>query len=158
MKFLVPAILVLIVALIAIPLNQPRNPAVVATDTVEAALHPPGKVVRLLRRSCYDCHSDTTRWPWYSAFPGLSWLVSQDVSRARSTMNFSRWATGVGRDPAIGVTFLVAACQDVASGRMPLPRYLKLHPEARPTADEQQALCDWARRESKRLASPLPAD
>ena len=49
------------------------------------------ELTRVFERSCQNCHSERTNWPWYSYLPPLSWLIENDVSRARSHMNLSRW-------------------------------------------------------------------
>ena len=58
---------------------------------VWASIDAPHDVERILRRSCYDCHSNETRWPWYSHLAPRSWLVAADVHEARVRMNFSEW-------------------------------------------------------------------
>jgi hypothetical protein len=42
-------------------------------------------------RACFDCHSNQTRWPWYSNVAPVSWLVQHDVDEGRRTLNFSEW-------------------------------------------------------------------
>jgi hypothetical protein len=51
----------------------------------------PAPVMSTLRRACFDCHSNETRWPWYSTLPIASWLVEGDVKEGRGQINFSRW-------------------------------------------------------------------
>jgi hypothetical protein len=41
----------------------------------------PAEVKAVLRRACYDCHSNETRWPWYSQIAPVSWLVGRDVKQ-----------------------------------------------------------------------------
>lgn len=50
---------------------------------------------------------------------------------------------------------LTAACADVQTDRMPLPRYTMLHPEAKLSAEEKKAFCTWTAQESKRLAKQI---
>src|SRR5678815_5197936 len=49
-------------------------------------------VTTILRRSCYDCHSNETRWRWYAYIAPISWQITNDVERARSQLNFSAWS------------------------------------------------------------------
>lgn len=71
--------------------------------------------------SCFDCHSNETKWPWYSNIAPMSWLVQWDVDRGRQALNFSEWgADNEGRD----------AAERVGNGTMPPFRYLLAHPEA----------------------------
>ena len=58
---------------------------------VETEIAAPANVQAILTRSCYDCHSNKTAWPWYSHVAPVSWLVASDVSGARKKMNFTPW-------------------------------------------------------------------
>src|SRR5215468_6369753 len=65
----------------------PADPAAGA-GTISAPL----PVMGTLRRSCFDCHSDQTRWPWYSKLPVASWVLETDAREGRGQLNFSRWS------------------------------------------------------------------
>jgi mono/diheme cytochrome c family protein len=86
----------------------------------------------LTARACFDCHSNETRWPWYSNVAPVSWLVQRDVDEGREEVNFSEWGTSLEEsgEPA----------EAVAEGEMPPWYYTPLHPEARLTPEERQAL------------------
>jgi len=83
-------------------------------------------------RACYDCHSNEVVYPWYSHVAPVSWLVQRDVDEGRSKLNFSEWD--------LPQREAHEAAEEVQEGKMPMPIYLPLHPEARLTAAEQQAL------------------
>ena len=140
-------------ALQAVPGPAKTNPAVVPGRAIEDNLRLTSAVSGLLRRACADCHSHQTRWPWYSRVAPLSWQIAQDVNSARRAMNFSEWSIGVGRSPGTAVGTLAAACANVKSGRMPLTRYLMLHPEARLSPRDQAMFCEWTGQEIARLLS-----
>jgi len=53
----------------------------------------PPHIKTLLRRACYDCHSNETRWPWYTYIAPVSWLIVHDVERGRQELNFSEWGS-----------------------------------------------------------------
>ena len=53
----------------------------------------PPHIKTLLRRACYDCHSNETRWPWYTYIAPVSWLILHDVERGRQELNFSEWGS-----------------------------------------------------------------
>ena len=82
-------------------------------------------------RACNDCHSHATQWPWYSHVAPVSWLIQKDVDKGRAEFNVSTW----GADLDAGED----ASREVEKGKMPLPKYLKLHPEARLTDEERVA-------------------
>jgi len=90
----------------------------------------------LFRRACFDCHSNETVWPWYSHVAPVSWLVQNDVDGGRRHLNFSEW------DRPQHHADDVAA--QVNAGDMPLWYYVPLHPAARLTGAEKQALIDGA--------------
>ncbi len=140
-------------ALQVVPGPAKTNPPVMPGHTIQASLRMPSEVSALLQRACADCHSHQTRWPWYSRVAPLSWQVTQDVNSARHAMNFSEWSTGAGRSPGSAVGTLAAACANVKSGRMPLARYLLLHPKARLSPQDQAMFCEWTGLEIARLLS-----
>jgi len=124
-----------------------RNPSTDPQKALEANLAVPAKLAGSLRRACGDCHSNETRWPWYSKIPPFSQLLAHDVQKGRRAMNFSEWS---GKPPLVGAGVLMAACSGVQSGRMPPTGYLALHPESRLSPEESAALCEWSREESQR--------
>jgi cytochrome c len=112
------------------------------------------QVVRILERSCQNCHSEKTAWPLYSYVPPISWMIESDVARARGHMNLSRWN---GYPPERQQEILSEMSSLVRNRVMPLPRYLLLHPEARLSDAEVDYLYQWAKRERKRLKTDTAA-
>jgi mono/diheme cytochrome c family protein len=86
----------------------------------------------LFFRACKDCHSNQTRWPWYSSLAPSSWLVQRDVEEGRAHFNISEW----GREENHGDE----AAKLVREGEMPPWFYLPAHPEARLSDSERRAL------------------
>jgi hypothetical protein len=117
------------------------NTAIDASRTVEARLEVPPAIARILDRSCYDCHSERTTWPWYSRVAPASWLVTHDVSEARRKLNFSNWAAYNERQQQ---RKLSGICEEVKSGDMPLWYYTPMHSGTKLSAADRQALCQWA--------------
>ena len=129
----------------------PMNPAIDRARTIEATHRLPESVSKMLKRACSNCHSNDTNWPWYARLPVASGLIRQDIGAARGTMNFSEWADRVARHPQLEVTLLQAACSDLKQERMPMKRYLMLHPDARVTPAEKNAFCAWVDDETRRV-------
>ena len=75
----------LLVFLIAIEIFQPQrtNPAAAASRSLAAHVNVPEDVQSSLMRSCGDCHSNQTRWPWYSHVAPFSWVITDDVNEGR---------------------------------------------------------------------------
>jgi hypothetical protein len=89
----------------------------------------------LVRRACYDCHSNQTVWPWYAGIAPASWLVYNDVVEGREKLNFSDWRAGRREGEKAG-----EIRKEVEEGEMPPFRYRLAHPEARLTGEEKQLL------------------
>lgn len=112
----------------AIPYGRAHdNPAVTGTPNWDSE-----RTKELFYRGCADCHSNETRWPWYSSVAPVSWLIQSDVNKGRSKFNVSEW----GRPKNEGDE----AAEEVREGEMPLWFYLPLHPQARFDNAEKQEL------------------
>lgn len=106
------------------------------------------RIAKIIVRSCQDCHSENTQWPWYSYVAPMSWMVENDVQRGRSRMNLSRW----DEYPLEKQREILGEISALVRNRaMPLPRYLLLHPDARLSSDEVAHLQQWSKSERKRL-------
>ena len=117
-----------------IPVDR-TNPDV--TSDVQA----PTQVQSILRRACYDCHSNETVWPWYSRVAPVSWRVTGHVREGRKDLNFSEW-------PAFDFELQDLEFEEirdqVEQRRMPPQDYLMMHPDARLSAADRRTLIDWA--------------
>lgn len=125
---------------------ETKAPTVVQPMLVGAEV--PQPVRDIIERSCRDCHSLNTHWPWYSRLPVLKGLLEKDVADARKFMDLSSWeqyprGRKMGYLAGIGITAL--------KGRMPPTRYVMLHPGADLSTSERQQLSTWARSELLRL-------
>jgi hypothetical protein len=124
------------------------NPATDASQSIEARLQVTPPVAAILDRSCNDCHSNKTRWPWYSHVAPVSWFVIDHVNEGRENINFSEW----GRYPERDVDGLLKRmCREVKAKVMPLSSYTPLHPGAKLSTEDIKTLCDWTDTERARL-------
>ena len=154
---LVRRALLVLVALVAVAQFVPvgrSNPPTDPRLSLIATARPPAPVAAALERSCHDCHSNQTRWPWYSRVAPVSWLVARDVSEGRAHLNFSEWSA---LDTRRRSRRLEEICEMVNSGEMPLGIYLMLHPDARLTPQDVTAICDWTRAEAAGSPGAPPA-
>ena len=138
------------VLLIAIQFYRPErsNPVVDPAGDITAQVPVPPLVQSILERSCFDCHSNRTRWPWYSNVAPASWLVAQDVNEGRKHLNFSEWGS---YKQGKRVSRLDMMISEVDKGEMPLKNYLLLHGEAALTEADKDTLCAWAEQLSDSL-------
>jgi hypothetical protein len=102
----------------------------------------------LMLRACANCHSEQTQWPLYSYLPLVSWAVEKDVAEGREHLNLSRW-DGYSADDKRDLLARIGTM--VRKRRMPLPRYLLLHPEARLSEREIQVIYDWTKEQRRAL-------
>lgn len=116
--------------------------------TAHAAVPP--DVAGVLRRACFDCHSNDTRWPWYTNVPPASWLIAHDVDAGRGQINFSRWGE---YNPFDRADMLDKMCDLATKRKMPLWPYRLLHRDARLSDADVAALCRWTDTEATRLVN-----
>ena len=130
------------------------NPAVDERRTMRANTQMTPEVAAILRRSCNDCHSSETVWPWYSNVAPVSWYLKNHVDEARMELSFSEWATYTKRKRE---RKLHEMCEQVESGEMPLKSYLPLHPAAALSDEDRRVLCEWTKQEEGRQPEGPPA-
>jgi hypothetical protein len=116
------------------------NPPIDPSRELTARLTVDPAVATILGRSCGDCHSNLTVWPWYSNVAPISWFVINHVDDGRQRMNFSDWAA---IPPAKVAPMLQRICKEVKSGDMPLDTYTPMHPGTKLTSADEDAICAW---------------
>jgi hypothetical protein len=125
------------------------NPPIDESRTIQARTQLTPEAAAILDRSCNDCHSNQTRWPWYTNVAPVSWFVINHVNAGREEMNLSDWAQYSTDEQD---HLLKKICREVKSGGMPLSSYLRLHHDAKLSEEDVKVLCDWTNAESERLA------
>ncbi len=143
----------LLIVFLGMQAVQPErsNPPVDESRTLFALVETPPEVRAIIERSCYDCHSHQTRWPWYSYIAPASWLVAADVKEAREHLNLSEWDR---YKELRAIAKLDQMCQEVLDDRMPLPAYLWMHPSAKLSQADIDLLCDWVEKARDNLMEP----
>ena len=143
--------IVLVVAFVAIQFVRPAltNPPVDESQTILARAQVPTEVASILDRSCSDCHSNKTVWPWYTHVAPVSWWLTDHVGKGRKDLNLSEW----GKLPADRQDRkLRQICDEVTDGNMPLASYLPMHPRARLSEQDKKTLCAWTDAERERVS------
>jgi Haem-binding domain len=126
------------------------NPPVTEAETLESATVLPENVHAIFKRSCYDCHSNTTVNPWYSKIQPSAWFLRNHIDDARKELNFSVWNTYNTKRKR---KKLEEVCEQLEAKAMPLPSYLWIHWDAKLSDDERKTVCDWATAERARLGA-----
>ena len=139
--------LLVLAGLVAAASFVTRPPALPGTPILTGA-HIPPKVLARLNAACRDCHSDATRYPWYSYVAPFSLLVQNDVRAGRERLNLSKW-------PDYPVVrrqrFLSEIANQVQDGGMPLPFYTWLHRDAVLAEADTALIFEWTQAERARL-------
>jgi hypothetical protein len=108
---------------------------------VQSDVTAPAAVKAILRDACYDCHSNETRWPWYSRVAPVSWLVTDHVNEGREDLNFSEWPVFDFEEQALAFKDIR---EQVSGKKMPLRSYRILHSEARLSDAQRDTILQWA--------------
>ncbi|MEP7384486.1 MAG: heme-binding domain-containing protein [Gemmatimonadota bacterium] len=122
------------VAIQFVPVSRTNPP-------VESEVPASAEARSVLRRACYDCHSNETVWPLYSKIAPVSWLVVRDVNEGRKEVNFSTWNRLATKEQ---IKKLDKSWKEVKEGEMPLWFYLPPHPDARLSPADRATLRTWA--------------
>lgn len=139
-------VLILVVAFLLLQAIRPErfNPPVQSDLTADP------EVKSLLRRTCYNCHSNETVWPWYSSVAPASWLIASDVNEGRRNLNFSEWASY--SDP-IQSHKLADIAEEIREGEMPPWYYTLAHSDAKLSPSERDRIQAWAGASAKPQAA-----
>ena len=127
--------------------TTPKTSATTAGPRMAEVINP--QVGAILDRSCQDCHSNRTTWPWYSHIAPVSWIVSKHVSEGRELLDFSEWAN---QPHSADERMLI--CDAVSDGRMPLPEYTAIHRNAKLSKRDVELICGWAAAPRASMTSP----
>lgn len=147
--------LILVVALIIAQFIQPdKNLQEQASEyDLLNTLEMPDQVAGLLKNSCYDCHSNHTRYPWYSKISPLSWYLHKHIEAGKEALNFSEFGLLEKRKMISGLSGI---CELIESGSMPLVSYTIIHRDARLDEDGQSIICEWSEAEAGKLLKSGP--
>lgn len=121
---------------------------------VTGDLQASAEVKAVLKRACYDCHSNETKWPWYSNVAPVSFLIANHVKEGRGELNFSVWSEYAPKKQAHKMEEIEEL---VREGEMPMPGYVAMHAEAKLTDAEKTALQAWAKDTKAAIEAPPPA-
>jgi len=110
----------------------------------------PGEVNEILRRSCYDCHSSETVYPWYSHIQPLGWWLQNHIDEGKRELSFSDFASYPLKKQRHKLDEII---ETVKKEEMPLPSYLWIHKNARLDEYQKKKIIEWARNLRKELAN-----
>lgn len=124
------------------------NPPVEAANTMENTIAVPPDIDMILARSCNDCHSNKTIYPWYTNIQPVAWWLRDHINDGRRHLNMSEFGTYNAKKKKHK---LEEICEMVEGGAMPLASYTWMHGDAVLADSEKKALCDWAKQEAEKI-------
>lgn len=139
LKIIAVVLLVVFVGIQFIPTNRNQSEKIPPTDFMMVN-NVPREVKSILMISCYDCHSNNTQYPWYNKVQPISWYLEGHIKDGKEELNFSDFGSYSDRMQKAKMRSIISQVED---GKMPLPTYTFLHPEAKLTAEEKQLLANW---------------
>lgn len=129
------------------PSGRPANKPVSGEDIFETT-EIPDKVGALLKNACYNCHSQSVQYPWYSYVAPVSWLVAKDVNNGRENLDFGKWGELTKRKQ---IKVLDEIAEEVEEGNMPLPIYTIMHSNANLSDEERELIAGWAEQLAEKI-------
>jgi hypothetical protein len=148
-------LIVLLVLIQFIPVE--RNESNDTEFDITKSYDVPDNVAMILKGACNDCHTNLTRYPWYSNIQPVKYMLADHVNEGKRKWNLS---TFTKLPLAVQNHKFEEVVEMVEEKEMPLPSYtyLGLHPEANLTDEERQILIGWAKDQMAMLAATYPAD
>jgi hypothetical protein len=156
MKTLKKILLVLLVALVVAQFFGPQKNEgnLNSIDAFLAETNPPEDVKLILKESCYDCHSDVTRYPWYNNITPVNYWLAAHVKDGKKHFNFSNWVDNSVKRKDHKFEELI---EMVEEKEMPLNSYTWTHSEAKLTEAQIASVIDWAKQvRTKYALMPKP--
>ena len=120
------------------------NPVIVQENDFITITNPPENIQHLLKSACYDCHSNESKYPWYTNIAPISWWVKDHINEGRDELNFSEWGTYKEKRQKHKLKETIEVLEE---GEMPLESYLIIHDEAKMTIEQKNEFIDWMKME-----------
>ena len=135
------AVLVVAIVLVIQVIPVERNVSTVpAGQSFERTEKVPANVAAILKVSCYDCHSNNTRYPWYSELQPGAYFMAQHIKEGKEELNFDEFNNYSKRRKKAKIKSIIS---QIEKDEMPLKSYRMMHGNARLSADEKKELLDF---------------
>lgn len=136
-------LLAILIAFIAIQFIQPglNKSGQALQNDISTVYVVPENVQVILKRSCYDCHSNNTNYPWYWNIQPVGWWLASHIKKGKAELNFSEFGNYTTRRQRSKLNSIAKAVED---GTMPFPSYILMHKDAALTKDQKAVIINWA--------------
>ena len=135
------AVLVVAIVLVIQVIPVKRNVSTVPPgQSFERTEKVPANVAAILKVSCYDCHSNNTRYPWYSVLQPGAWFMARHIKKGKEELNFDEFNNYSKRRKKAKIKSIIS---QIEKEEMPLKSYLLLHPDAGLTPNKKKVLLQF---------------
>lgn len=150
-------LLILLIILVCIQFIKPEKniAANASVNNISTVYTVPEEVKSILQKSCYDCHSNNTVYPWYANIQPVAWWLNDHIEEGKEEINFDEFAT---YRPARQYRKLKEIHDEVDEGEMPLSSYTLIHSNAKLSESDKKKLLDWIASTKTVMESKYPAD
>jgi hypothetical protein len=158
MKKIIKIVLLLLAGVLVLIqfFRPPRNIAGTASPhDISMVIPAPPDIHAMLRTSCYDCHSSTTRYPWYAEVQPVGWWLNSHIQEGKRELNFSEFGS---YRPRRQYRKLEEIAEMVGEGEMPLPSYTLVHRDAKLTQEQRDKLLAWVNAARDSMKRKFPPD
>ena len=142
MKVFKKILLGLFIVFIVIQFIRPAHNTsgqVLSTD-ITKTINVPDKILDVFKNSCYDCHSNDTRYPWYVNIEPMGWVMANHIKNGKANLNFSEFGSYSKRKQA---NKLRAIAKSINDGSMPISSYTIMHTDAKLSEENKKNITDW---------------
>ena len=142
MKIVKIITLVLLVAFVGIqfiPTTRNQSDLIPETDFM-LVNKVPETIQKKLQVSCYDCHSNNTKYPWYNKIQPVTWFLENHIEEGKAELNFNEWDSLSNRRKKSKLRSII---KQIESGEMPLESYTLIHKDATFTEAEAEEMISY---------------
>lgn len=139
LKIIALVLLVVLVGIQFVPTELNQSDIIPKNDFL-LVNNPPKNISTLLKKSCYDCHSNNTDYPWYNKTQPIAWFLESHVAKGKEELNFNDWGLLTSRRKASKLNSII---KQIESNEMPLYSYTLLHANAILNEVEKQELIQY---------------
>lgn len=119
---------------------EKTNPQVTSSLDFLSIETPPENISAMVKNQCYDCHSNETKYPWYTDYAPISWWIKSNINGARDFLNFSEWGK---LDQKQKIAKMEECYEAVEEGEMPVALYILMHEESQFSDSAKDSLMNW---------------
>ena len=118
------------------------NPSIDQAKDFLTVENTPTEVAQLFKIACYDCHSNETKYPWYTSVAPISWFIKGHIDNGREVLNFSTWSDYNAKQKSHKMEEII----EVVDGKeMPMLTYWMIHWDAKISEEQRKQITDWVK-------------